>query len=151
MQTQAMIWENGWKCSCNGEHHLSPHRIPESQCPISHQDLGQVLGPESTPYLFLQSKYTGLHNRIIGIHLKQCSWAARVAQQFSATFSPGPDPGVPGSSPRSCSLHGVCFSLCLCLCCALSLPLINNIYIYILKKIKNPAQNAIGDQTKIQS
>ena len=25
--------------------------------------------------------------------------AARVAQQFSATFSPGPDPGDPGSSP----------------------------------------------------
>ena len=27
------------------------------------------------------------------------SWAAQVAQRFSATFGPGPDPGDPGSSP----------------------------------------------------
>ena len=49
-------------------------------------------------------------------------WAARVAQQFTATFSPGHDPGAPGSSPTSGSLHGGCFSsLCLCLCFSLSL------------------------------
>ena len=42
--------------------------------------------------------------------------AARVAQRFSATFSPGPDSGDPGLRPTSGSLHGACFSLCLCLC-----------------------------------
>ena len=31
-------------------------------------------------------------------------------------FRPGHDPGVPGLSPTSGSLHGACFSLCLCLC-----------------------------------
>ena len=36
--------------------------------------------------------------------------AVRVAQWFSATFSSGPDPGDPGSSPMSGSLHGACFS-----------------------------------------
>ena len=34
-----------------------------------------------------------------------------MAQQFSTTFSPGPDPGDPGSSSASGSLHGACFSL----------------------------------------
>uniref|UniRef100_A0A8C0KMJ3 Reticulon n=1 Tax=Canis lupus dingo TaxID=286419 RepID=A0A8C0KMJ3_CANLU len=37
--------------------------------------------------------------------------AAPVAQQFSATYSPGRDPGDPGSSPTSGSLHGTCSSL----------------------------------------
>ena len=41
--------------------------------------------------------------------------AAWVAQQFSAAFSPGCDPGDLGSSPTLSSLHGACFSLCLCL------------------------------------
>ena len=31
-------------------------------------------------------------------------------------FGPGHDPGVPGSSPASGSLHGACFCLCLCVC-----------------------------------
>ena len=39
-----------------------------------------------------------------------------VAQRFSAAFGPGCDPGDPGLSPTSGSLHGACFSLCLCLC-----------------------------------
>ena len=47
--------------------------------------------------------------------------AAPVAQQFSAAYSPGRDPGDLGSSPVSGSLHGICFSLCLCLCPSLSL------------------------------
>ena len=47
--------------------------------------------------------------------------AAQVAQQFSAAFSPGYDPGDLGSNPRSGSLHGACFSLCLCLCFSFSL------------------------------
>ena len=39
-----------------------------------------------------------------------------VAQRFSTAFSLGCDPGDPGSSPMSVSLHGACFSsLCLCL------------------------------------
>ena len=37
--------------------------------------------------------------------------AARVAQRFSAAVGPGRDPGVPGSSPKSGSLHGAHFSL----------------------------------------
>ena len=44
--------------------------------------------------------------------LDGASQAARVAQRFSATFGSGRDPGVPGSSPTSGSLHGACFSLC---------------------------------------
>ena len=63
--------------------------------------------------------------------------AARVAQRFSATFSPGCDLGDPGSSPKSDSLHGACFSLCLCLC--LSLPLsvsLMNKKINFLKALK---------------
>ena len=46
--------------------------------------------------------------------------AAQVAQRLDATFSPGCDPGDPGSSPTSGSLYGVCFSLCLCLCLSIS-------------------------------
>ena len=49
------------------------------------------------------------------IHLKAIVRAAQVAQQFSATFGSGRDPGDLGSSPTSGSLHGACFSLCLSL------------------------------------
>ena len=49
--------------------------------------------------------------------------AAQVVQWFSATFSPGPDPGDPGSGPTLGSLQGACFSLCLCFCLSLSLSL----------------------------
>ena len=45
-----------------------------------------------------------------------------VAQRFSTAFSPGPDPGDPGSSPTSGSLHGACFSLS-CVSASLSLSL----------------------------
>ena len=54
---------------------------------------------------------------------KEMEWAARVAWWLSAAFSPGPDPGDPGSNPTSSFLHGACFSLCLCLCLSLSLSL----------------------------
>ena len=37
--------------------------------------------------------------------------ATPVAQRFSAAYSPGRDPGDPGSSPTSGSLRGACFSL----------------------------------------
>ena len=69
-----------------------------------------------------------------GKELDKRIWrASRVAQRFSA-FSPGRDPGDPGSSPTSGSLHGACLSFCLCLCLSLSLCLswINT----ILKKKK---------------
>ena len=42
---------------------------------------------------------------------------AQVAQWFSATFSPGPDPGVPGSSPHQapCMEPAYLFaSVCVC-------------------------------------
>ena len=58
--------------------------------------------------------------------------AARVAQRFSAAFSPGPDPRDLGSSPTSGSLQGACFSLCLCLCLSLSLSL--SLSVTIIKK-----------------
>ena len=54
------------------------------------------------------------------VNIKQYR-AARVAQQFSAAFNPGHDPGDLGSSPLSGSLCGTCLSLCLCLCLSLSL------------------------------
>ena len=53
--------------------------------------------------------------------LKQKWGAAQVAQRFSATCSPGCDPGDPGWSPTSGSLHGACFSLPVSLCLSLSL------------------------------
>ena len=46
---------------------------------------------------------------------KRSSGAVWVAQQFSAAFSPGPDPGDPGSSPKSGSLR-LCLSAALFLC-----------------------------------
>lgn len=48
---------------------------------------------------------------IIVQELKSGIGAARVAQQFSAAFSPGCGPGDPGSSATSGSLHGnrACF------------------------------------------
>ena len=52
---------------------------------------------------------------------KEFVWAARVAQRFSAIFSPGHDPRVLESSPASSSLHGACVSLCLGLCLSCSL------------------------------
>ena len=53
------------------------------------------------------------------LFIKNKGRAARVAQRFSAAFSPGCDPGVLRSSPTGGSLHGACLSLCL----HLSLPL----------------------------
>ena len=61
------------------------------------------------------------------------SRTALVAQRFSAAHSPGPDPGDPGLSPMSGSLHEACFSLCLCLCLSLSLSLSEWIKKYFLK------------------
>ena len=55
-----------------------------------------------------------------GIRQEKRIRAAPMAQWFSATFSPGPDPGHPGWSPTSGSLHGACFSPCLCLCLSVS-------------------------------
>ena len=56
--------------------------------------------------------WVGLRNKTEGIP----GWLSSLVP----AFSPGPDPGVPGSSPTSGSLHGACFSLCLCLCLSLS-------------------------------
>ena len=47
--------------------------------------------------------------------MKMVYGAARVAQRFSATFSPVHDPRDPGSSPTLGFPHGACFSHCLCL------------------------------------
>ena len=55
----------------------------------------------------LQQTYQGM--------LEESRRAAGMAQQFSAAFGPGYDPGDLGSSPMSGSLHGAYFSLCLCL------------------------------------
>ena len=66
--------------------------------------------------------YHGPHinlRRVIPVFRTSLLWAARVAQRFSAAFSPGRDHGDPGSSPTLGSLHGTCFSLCLCLCLTL--------------------------------
>ena len=41
--------------------------------------------------------------------------APRELSGRACAFSPGRDPGAPGSGPTSASLHGACFSLCLCL------------------------------------
>ena len=47
------------------------------------------------------------------LNLRVKKWrAAPVAQRFGATCSLGCDPGDPGSSRTSGSLHGACFSLC---------------------------------------
>ena len=48
----------------------------------------------------------GNHEKRELLEEEQWSWAAWVAQRFSAAFSPGHDPGVPGLSPTLGSLHG---------------------------------------------
>ena len=76
--------------------------------------------------LFPQNKHSltcSVFHCLLRKALKVFSRATWVAQRFSATFSPGPDPGGLGSSPTSGSLHGACFSLCLCLCRSLALSL----------------------------
>ena len=76
--------------------------------------------------------------------------AARVAQRFSAAFSPGRDPGVPGSSPTSGSLHWSLL-LPLCLCPPPLLNLKKKIVSYMLGfykmnsgEIKNQQSQAVG-------
>ena len=52
--------------------------------------------------------------------------AAWVLSGWVSAFGSGRDPGIPGSSLTSGSLHGACFSsLCLCLCLSLSGSLVN--------------------------
>ena len=96
-------------------HKNVPGALPSRPCPqISHPGRGQagdIVSQNS--------------NCVSQTPSKSLFRAARVAQQFSAAFSPGCDPGDPGSSPTSGSLHGAHFSLCLCLCLILSLSLIN--------------------------
>ena len=59
---------------------------------------------------------------IPAIEILKCpTRAALVAQQFSAACSLGRDPGDPGWSPTSGSLHGACISHCLCLCLSVCL------------------------------
>ena len=43
--------------------------------------------------------------------IEQPGWLSGLA----SAFGPGPDPGDPGLSPTSGSLHGTCFYLSLCL------------------------------------
>ena len=69
-----------------------------------------------------REQFTSIKDRLLK---KYTCRAARVAQQFSAAFGSGCDPGVPGSSPTLGSLHGACFSLCLCLCLSLFLSLMS--------------------------
>ena len=61
------------------------------------------------------------HLRINKQYRKHCRRDPWVAQRFGTACSLGCDPGDPGSSPASGSLHGAYFSLCLCLCLPLSL------------------------------
>ena len=63
---------------------------------------------------------TGKCDYATGAQRKEALRAALVAQWFSATFRPGPDPGDPGLSPTLGSLHGARFSLCLSLSLSLS-------------------------------
>ena len=51
------------------------------------------------------------------------TWAAWVAQQFSTAFSPGPDPGDPGSSPPRAHCMGLLLPLPVSLPLSLSLSL----------------------------
>ena len=71
------------------------------------------------------SPWLPLKDLVCSFQVKANSWAAQVAQRFSAAFSPGHGPGDPRSSPLLGSLHGACFSLCLCLCISLSPSLMN--------------------------
>ena len=48
-----------------------------------------------------RKKEVGMDEGISRQTEKGKSWAAPVAQQFGAAFSPGPNPGDPGSSPTA--------------------------------------------------
>ena len=104
-----------------------------------------ICGPDQMIFLITYSQISGsllLHHSAYFIYLTSSPWvgilqfhpkkkgkystisilrAVWVVQHFSTAFSPWPDPGDPGSSPASGSLHGACFSLCLCLCLSLCL------------------------------
>ena len=73
-------------------------------------------------FFVISKNYTLTYNHYELCNLNILMGAARVAQRFSAAFSPRCDPGDQGSSPMSGSLHGACFSLCLC-CVSASLSL----------------------------
>ena len=78
--------------------------------------------PGFSPFASIYSKISLQHFVGEKIQLwKSSTGAAPVVQRFSAACRSGRDPGDPGSSPTSGSLHGACFSLCLCLCLSLSL------------------------------
>ena len=55
----------------------------------------------------MKNAITEIQNRLEGIP----GWLSGLAPAFGL----GRDPGVPGWSLASGSLHGACFSLCLCL------------------------------------
>ena len=88
---------------------LHVHQDPWRQTPLGHIMWDHHESPMGVCYVTLLP-VNQTHHR-----------AAWVAQRFSATFSPGPDLGDPGSSPTSGSLNGACFPFCLCLCFPLSL------------------------------
>ena len=66
-----------------------------------------------------KNKVSRMMTGILGYGIKWILRAAPMAQWFSAACSPECDPGDPGLSPTSGSLHGACFSLCLRLCLSL--------------------------------
>ena len=97
----------------DAQHHTPVQHYDRSQSRKHEEGMGQRTGRQ----YYLASSICGhltTDLRPLG------PWAAWVAQQFSATFGPGGDPGDPGWSPALGSLHGACFSLCLSLSLYLS-------------------------------
>ena len=80
--------------------------IPGSRAQLTGKSASPSAHPLPTllsPMHVLSFKYIKSLKKKIEIRQKMTRkkhhWAAQVAQRFSVTFSPGPDPGDPGLSP----------------------------------------------------
>ena len=87
------------------------------KCPLEPLKDKQVLWTQSVPGAVLGCGGRAVNKTVISGGIP--GWLSGLVP----AFGPGHDPGVPGSSPTSGSLHRACFSLCLCLCLSLSLSL----------------------------
>ena len=103
------------------------HRQRERQAPCREPNAGLNPGtPGSRPGLKAGAKLLSHPGVPINfIFFKDFRGIPGWLSGLAPAFSPGRDPGVPGSSLASGSLHGAYFSLCLCLCLFLSVSLMN--------------------------
>ena len=145
-------------------HIRSSNKWHKEQCTASQWDWGFKGGtdahkrPELQEYYWQDSRSLCRWHRChlgggLCLQSSWCIWSIQRwkggylgAQQFSAAFSPGPDPGDQGSSPTSGSVHGAYFSHCLCLCISVCVCLS-----WINKTLKKQRWNGLDLETEQKS